>query len=72
MRCMVTFLIVVLGLAAVAVLFAGIATVPTWALWNWLMPLLFQLPAISISQAFGLLLLSGFLFGTRQVKINSE
>ena len=33
------------------------------ALWNWLMPLLFHLPAITFWQAWGLLLLSWILLG---------
>lgn len=32
-------------------------------LWNWLMPTLFGLPAISFWQALGLLVLSKILFG---------
>ncbi len=32
-------------------------------LWNWLMPLLFNLPEISYFQSLGLLLLSKILFG---------
>jgi hypothetical protein len=32
-------------------------------LWNWLMPTLFGLPAITFSQALGLLVLSWILFG---------
>ncbi len=32
-------------------------------LWNWLMPELFQLPGISLLQAWGLLLISKILFG---------
>ena len=35
----------------------------TQALWNWLMPQLFHLPAISLGQTYGLLLLSRILFG---------
>ncbi|MBF9143775.1 hypothetical protein I2I01_19170 [Hymenobacter sp. BT439] len=35
----------------------------TQALWNWLMPELFHLPAISLPQTYGLLLLSRILFG---------
>ncbi|MBF9223166.1 hypothetical protein I2H31_18830 [Hymenobacter sp. BT662] len=35
----------------------------TQALWNWLMPQLFHLPAISLPQTYGLLLLSRILFG---------
>jgi hypothetical protein len=33
-----------------------------WALWNWLMPNIGNLPTISIWQAFGLSLLIGLLF----------
>ena len=35
----------------------------TQALWNWLMPNLFHLPAITLAQTYGLLLLSRILFG---------
>ncbi|MBO2011871.1 hypothetical protein [Hymenobacter negativus] len=35
----------------------------TQALWNWLMPDLFHLPAISLPQTYGLLVLSRILFG---------
>ena len=35
----------------------------TMTLWNWLMPSLFNLPAIEFWQALGLLLLSKILFG---------
>jgi hypothetical protein len=33
-------------------------------LWNWLAPALFHLPAITLLQAFGLLVLSRILFGS--------
>ena len=32
-------------------------------LWNWLMPTLFKLPAVTFWQAFGLLMLARVLFG---------
>ena len=37
----------------------------TQYLWNQLMPMLFHLPALSVAQTFGLLLLSRILFGFR-------
>jgi hypothetical protein len=37
-------------------------TPPTYWLWNWLCPVLFGLPQITIWQAMGLLTLSGLLF----------
>lgn len=46
-----------------AALFITVAGFVTQALWNWLMPALFRLPAISLGQTFGLLLLSRILFG---------
>lgn len=35
---------------------------PIMWLWNWLMPYLFELPAIDFWQALGLYMLSSFLF----------
>ena len=46
-----------------AALFITAAGFLTQALWNWLMPALFRLPAITLGQTFGLLLLSRILFG---------
>ena len=46
-----------------AALFVAVAGFGTQALWNWLMPALFRLPAISLGQTYGLLLLSRILFG---------
>ena len=44
---------------------AAIVAIPTWFLWNWLVPTLFDLPSISVAQALGLVLLAGCLFGSR-------
>ena len=46
-----------------AALFIAVAGFATQALWNWLMPALFRLPAITLGQTYGLLLLSRILFG---------
>jgi hypothetical protein len=46
-----------------AALFVAVAGFATQALWNWLMPQLFHLPAITLAQTYGLLLLSRILFG---------
>jgi hypothetical protein len=48
-----------------AALFVTAAVFLTQYLWNWLMPDLFNLPKIGITQTFGLLLLSRILFGFR-------
>ena len=50
--------VALLGLAAIAV-FGFVVE----RLWNWLMPLLFGLRAITFAQSLGLLLLSKILFG---------
>lgn len=52
---------IVIGIGIVFLL-ALIYTLPVWVLWNWLCPKLFNLSQISILEAFGLLLLTGFLF----------
>ena len=44
------------------VLIVALLTVPTWALWNWLMPELFSLREITIIEALGVTLLSAMLF----------
>lgn len=46
-----------------AALFIVVAGFATQALWNWLMPALFRLPAITLAQTYGLLVLSRILFG---------
>ena len=52
-----------LKFALFTVLFIAVYSVALWALWNWLMPTIFGLPAISFWQALGLLVLSRILFG---------
>ena len=44
-------------------IFLGVFGFAVRALWNWLMPLLFHLPAITFWQAWGLMLLSWILLG---------
>jgi len=40
----------------------------TWALWNWLMPEIFNLPRITFLQAMGLRYLAGGIFRTLEKK----
>jgi hypothetical protein len=47
----------------IAALFILLAGGVTMLLWNWLMPALFGLPALSFGQALGLLVLSRLLLG---------
>lgn len=58
----------VTGLILVATAWLGlvlVATIPTWLLWNWLVPDLLGLPPLTILQALGLLLLFDLLLGRR-------
>jgi cadmium resistance protein CadD (predicted permease) len=57
-------LIVILGAMALIVLAALLFAFPVKWLWNWLMPDLFGLVKITVWQALGLNLLSGFLLKT--------
>jgi len=51
------------GGVALAALFALLFGILVKVLWNWLMPAVFGLPAITFWQAFGLVLLAKILFG---------
>jgi hypothetical protein len=44
------------------ILITALLTLPTFFLWNWLMPLIFGLPKLTILQALGVTLLSSILF----------
>jgi hypothetical protein len=53
----------IVGIAAVFIIVASlIGAIPLYFLWNWLMPELFRLPAITFWQALGLNLLAWILF----------
>ena len=43
---------------------------PLMLLWNWLMPVIFNLPEISFWQAIGLNILSSILFKSSNIKNN--
>ena len=45
-------------------LFGTLLSIPIWLLWNWLMPNIFGLVTINIFEAFGLSILTKFLFAT--------
>jgi uncharacterized membrane protein SpoIIM required for sporulation len=65
-----------LGLIVLAIgLSIGMAllySVPVWLLWNWLMPYIFELPAITFWQALGLSVLCSFLFKSSSTSSNSS
>lgn len=49
-------------LALMLLLFVTIFAFPVWLLWNWVMPIIFHLPEITLFQAWGLMTLCGLLF----------
>ncbi len=53
------------------ILAAALFVVPSWFLWNWLMPEIFGLPEIGFIECFGMLLLARMLFG-KTLKVNLE
>lgn len=46
----------------IIVIVSLVAAIPTYFLWNWLMPEIFALKAITFWQTWGLVFLSGILF----------
>ena len=52
----------IFGTIIVIVIVALLVGLPVMWLWNWLMPVIFGLPTITYLQAYGLMLLSSFLF----------
>jgi hypothetical protein len=57
--------LLVIGLVILLVMICGY---PLMWLWNWLMPIIFNLPQITFWQAVGLNLLSSILFKTNITK----
>lgn len=51
---------------------AIVMAIPTYFLWNWLMPLLFNLPAITLVQAWGINFLAAILFKSNSTSSKSE
>jgi hypothetical protein len=52
-------ILLVIGLL---ILSALLLAIPTMLLWNWLLPHLFNIPAITLYEAVGINILSGILF----------
>lgn len=51
-----------IGFLVLMIVFVLLMTVPLWLLWNWLMPVIFGLPEITLFQSLGLLMLASILF----------
>jgi len=61
MRLITFFTAILLGLLGIIGI-AIVLSIPTYLLWNWLMPTLFSLKQITLMQALGINLLAGLLF----------
>lgn len=55
-------------MVVLGVLLSFILAIPVWLLWNWLMPEIFGLTTLTLVQAWGVSLLSSFLFKSTSVK----
>lgn len=64
---MVVGMLTTVLVAAVAALYALLVVV----LWNWLMPVIFHLPMITLWQAWGLTFLAGLLF-SKNVSVETK
>ena len=57
---------IIIGIAVtfvtVLVLMSLVFAIPTYYLWNWLMPKLFHLPEVTLFQAWGINFLTSILF----------
>lgn len=55
---------------SIAVFIGFIMAFPVMWLWNWLMPMIFNLPEITVLQAWGLSCLSAFLIKSTNINKN--
>ncbi len=49
-----------------------VAAIPTFFLWNWLMPAIFGITKVTFWQAWGINFLAGILFKSSSVKQSSQ
>ena len=61
MNSLIEKVIVFIGIIGLIVIIAIILAFPIKWLWNWLMPVIFSLPKITVWQSLGLIILSGLL-----------
>lgn len=62
MNAIFTFITTILGAIALVFILSLVLSLPVYWLWNWLVPSIFALREITWGEAWGLLLLTGFLF----------
>jgi hypothetical protein len=62
-------LLAIVGILVLVILMFGL---PTMILWNWLMPILFNLPEVTFWQACGLQILISLLLAPSIFKTNND
>lgn len=67
LEALITLLFSIIAIAVLALIFA----LPVMLLWNWLLPSIFGLCTIGYWKAFGILVLTGFLFRS-SVNVNNN
>lgn len=67
MGTIIRFIIILASAFALLAAFSVVAAVPAYFLWNWLMPELFGLKAITWLQAIGLNFMTGVLFKSSSI-----
>jgi hypothetical protein len=67
MKNILTVISAVIGIVALVVGVSLLLAAPVMWLWDWLMPTLFGLKKITLCQAWGLMVLCGFLFKSNSV-----
>lgn len=65
-------LVKILGVIVLIIIVVVLCSFPVMWLWNWLMPIIFELPKITIWQAIGLSFLARLLFGASSVKASKK
>ena len=65
-------LIALVGFVVLMILLAVLFALPTMLLWNWLMPMLFHVPAITLVQAWGVNALCAILFKSSSVSESND
>ena len=64
---------VLVGGFLVMVFFFGLVlAMPVYFLWNWLIPVLFRGPEVTLFQAWGLVILCGLLFKSGGANVSKE
>jgi hypothetical protein len=65
-------IVVAIGILGLGLIISLISAIPVYFLWNWLMPELFHLPAVTFWQALGITTLANILFKSNSSSKSKE